>query len=245
MENHLQLKERSTDLIATVSNPEKLNKFERWLNVRAIIETALPISEMKRVLEPGEVEKSIDKVLTKLVGSLNLKWNLNDSQIKQVVEDLVDKYPNETVEDFILLFRKARQNEFGEIYRLDSAVIFGWMEYYLEEKYALWEKQLENEKQEYYKPPDKIAETDRLAAWKASIDAITVKSILPLTEKEVLTEGQEKPKKALQHPSASKAYVEQHAKHIRYIQANFETVGDKSVKRAGWLDEETWNSLNE
>ncbi len=245
METNLTLKQRSTDLMATVNDSTKLVKFERWLNVRVIIDQALPISEVKRNVEPGDVERSIDIALTRLNESLNLKWKLNSGQIQTLVNDLVDKYPHETIEDFILVFRKARQNEFGEIFRLDSAVIFGWMEYYLEEKYALWEKQLENEKQEYYKPPDKIAETDRLKQWKASIDAITVKTILPLTDKEVLTEGQERPKKALQHPSASQAYVEQHAKHIRYIQANFETVGDKSVKRAGWLDEETWNSLNE
>lgn len=243
MEKQLQLNEQSSVLMATVSSPEKFSKFEKWLNVRAIIETAYPISELKRVLPQGDVEVAIDTALTKLVGSLNLKWNLNDSQIKQIVEDLVDKYPHETVEDFILVFKKARQNEFGEIYRLDSAVIFGWMEYYLEEKYSVLEKQLENEKKEYYKPPDKVAETDRLKQWKDSIDAITVKARIPLTDEDIKAEGQEKPKKALQHPSTPKSYHEQHEKHLRYIKANYDIHTGKPIKDV-WMKEEAWNELN-
>lgn len=239
METNLTLKQRSTDLMATVNDSAKLVKFERWLNVRAIIETALPISEVKRNVEPGDVERSIDIALTRLNESLNLKWKLNSGQIETLVNDLVDKYPHETVEDFILLFRKARQNEFGEIYRLDSAVIFGWMEYYLEEKYSIWDKQLDNEKQEYHKLPDKIAETDRLKQWKASIDAIETKTILPLTDKEVLTEGQERPKKE-RYPSTSESEVLKKERHIEWIRKNFDArTGEKLPT---WISEETFNA---
>jgi len=200
--------------------------------------------ELKRNLPQGEVEIAIDTALTKLVGSLNLKWNLNENQIKQIVEDLVFKYPNETVEDFILVFRRARQNEFGEIYRLDSAVIFGWMEYYLEEKYTVVEQQLKAEKEEYYKPPEKVEDVDRLKQWKASIDAITIgKTILPMTEQEAKEEGQVRPpKKAYTPPPLS--YVEQHEKHMRYLKANYDTYTGKPLKDI-WVKEETWNALND
>lgn len=209
------------------------------MNVKAIIETALPISEMKRSLPVGEVESAIDTALTKLVASLNLKWNLNDMQIKQIVEDLVFKYPNETIEDFILVFRKARQNEFGEIYRLDGAVIFGWMEKYLEEKYEVLEKQLISEKDR--NPMDgilKVSDSTRLAAWKASVDAITLKAILPLSEKEVRLEGQEKAKKE-NHPITSASELLKRERHFQWIKANFDArTGDKL---ATWIPEEQWH----
>lgn len=244
METNLTLKQRSTDLIATVNDSAKLVKFEGWLNIRVIIDQALPICELKRNLEPGDVERSIDIALTRLNESLNLKWKLNSGQIEMCVNDLVAKYPNETVEDFILIFRKARQGEFGEIYRLDSAVIFGWMEYYLEEKYTIWEKQLENEKEGYYKLPDKVADVDRLAQWRASIEAIKVhKAILPLTEREMMEEGQEKPKKATMHPSTSPQEVLKRERHIEWIKANFNArTGDKLPT---WQDEETWSLTNQ
>lgn len=99
---------------------------------------------------------------------MNLKWNLSDGQIQQIVEDLMDKFPNETIEDFILIFKKARQNEFGEIYRLDSAVIFGWVEKYLDEKYQVIEGLLMKEKENPYeriKPVHDLPEDDPEYYW--------------------------------------------------------------------------------
>jgi len=180
--------------------------------------------------------------LTKLVGSLNLKWNLNDSQILQIVEDLVERYPHETVEDFILLFRKARQNEFGEIYRLDSAVIFGWMDKYLEEKYKIAEKQLEGYKS--INPLTEIAAAlppDRLKEWHAAVDSVKLRPILPLTNKEVLTEGQERVEKK-QYPRTSESELLKREKHFQWIAANFDArTGDKLPT---WVSEEIWNENN-
>lgn len=240
MEKQLQLKEQSSVLMVTVSDPEKFTKFEKWLNVKAIIETAYPISELRRVLPQGDVEVAIDTALTKLVGNLNLKWNLNDLQIGQIVEDLTDRYPHETVEDFILIFRKARQNEFGEIYRLDSAVIFGWMDKYLEEKYKIADKELERYKT--INPLTEIAESlspDRLKEWQAAIDSVKLKPILPLTEKEVLTEGQERVIKK-QYPKTNESELLKRDRHFQWITENFDArTGEKLPT---WISEEDFNA---
>lgn len=224
--------------MAIVTDPEKFNSLERSLTVNKIIETALPISQINRVAAPGEVEVAIDIALTKLVGNLNLKWNLNDCQIKTIVEDLVDKYPNETIEDFILIFKRARQGEFGELYRLDSAVIFGWMERYLEEKYVALERSLDNEKENLNKPIKPVCEIDRLKAWKATVDAITVKSIAPLTDKEVITEGQEKPKRE-HYPVTSASERIKHERHLEYIRANYDPRTGDPIKDV-WMKESEW-----
>lgn len=151
----LQQKERSTALIAILTNKEEIEKakeFERSLTIVKIVNDALPICEVRKTVGFKAIAQAIDIQLTRLVGSLNLKWNLSDSQIRQIVEDLIDKYPNETIEDFMLIFKKARQNEFGELYRLDSAVIFGWMDKYLDEKYEVIERKMMAEKDNHYKP---------------------------------------------------------------------------------------------
>jgi DNA primase large subunit len=151
-QKELQRKERLTGLIAILTDKEKSKEFERGLTIQKIVKDAVPLCELRRTIGNKPVAQAIDIQLTRLVASMNLKWNLSDSQIQQIVEDLIDKFPNETVEDFIMIFKKARQNEFGEIYRLDSAVIFGWVEKYLDEKYQVLESILMKEKDEIYKP---------------------------------------------------------------------------------------------
>lgn len=238
----MTLKERSTGLIATVNNSTEFVKLERSLTINKIIETALPISVVKKNVPEGDIEISIDIALTRLVESLNLKWNLTGGQTKTIVEDLVDKYPNETIEDFILIFKRARQGEFGELYRLDSAVIFGWMERYLEEKYEALERSLYTEKETFNKPIKPVCEADRLAVWKASVDAITVKAIAPLTTKEVITEGQEKPKRQ-SYPMTSESERLKHERHLQYIRENYDARTGEPIKGV-WVKESDWQINN-
>jgi hypothetical protein len=142
----LQRKEHATGLIATLSKSDSAREFERSLTVQKIVEKALPICEMIRVTSSKEVAQAIDIALTKLVRSVNIGNNLNDDQIKVIVEDLIDRYKTESIEDFILVFKKARQGEFGTIYNLHSAVIFEWVEKYLDTKYQVLEAKLRAEK---------------------------------------------------------------------------------------------------
>ncbi|HAH35142.1 MAG TPA: hypothetical protein DCL81_00870 [Algoriphagus sp.] len=48
---------------------------------------------------------------------------------------LLEKYPYESFEDFVIMFRNAKMGKYGELYnRLDGQIIFKWMEEYMEEK---------------------------------------------------------------------------------------------------------------
>src|SRR4051812_8486827 len=106
MENkNLTLRERSTGLIATASNAEKIGELERTLTVEKILQESLPMVTVLKNSNPGDVERIIDIHLTRLVASLNLKWSLQPGQIQQIVQDLVDKYQYESIEDFILIFK--------------------------------------------------------------------------------------------------------------------------------------------
>lgn len=142
----LQRKERATGLIATLSNADTAREFERGLSIRHILDVGLPLTEIVRLSASKSVAQTIDIALTKLARAINITNNLNDAQIKTIVEDLMDRYKTESVEDFILVFKKARQGDFGTIYNLHSAVIFEWMEKYLDEKYQVLESKLKAEK---------------------------------------------------------------------------------------------------
>ncbi len=207
------LKRHSTGLIATVSDPVKFRELERSLTVEKIVETALPMSVVMQNVSPGDLERSLDIQLTKLVENLNLKWNLTPPQIKTIVEDLIDKYKSESLEDFILVFKKARQGEFGELYRLDSAVIFGWMEFYLSEKYEALERKLMREKDNIYKPmepqaPDELRDKyidQMVQELKPTVDrSVLTKTI---SDEEIKAEGKARPK-ALDYTPPTAEYMD-------------------------------------
>ena len=137
--NALQNRERASDLIAIVTNKENLKDYERSLTLEKIISNGLPIHELQRAVGLRQVAIALDLQLSRLVSNLNLKWTLNDQQVKLIVDDLLTIYPNETLEDFILCFKKARQGAYGDLIRLDAPVIFSWMKNHLDEKYQLIE----------------------------------------------------------------------------------------------------------
>lgn len=171
------------------------------------MDNSVSLNDVIELTSFTDVARTIDIALTKLVASVNVSQNLNDSQIKTIVEDLIDKYKNESIEDFILVFRKARQGEFGTIYHLHSAVIFGWMEFYLEEKYQAVERKLMLDRDNIYNnqvPAKDTGETEGWELFKSYAAKLKEeKTVRPLTDQDVLREGQSEPakKKAIFYPS--------------------------------------------
>lgn len=190
-----RVREQSTALIAILTDREKTRDLEKSLTIEKIVDKAIPISVLKVAIGRRDIAIAMDVNLTMLVGSLNLKWNMNDSQIKILVEDLIDKYPNESLEDFILVFKRARQGEFGELYRLDTAIVFGWMEKHLEEKYQVIESKLMSEKENQYNVKPEPGGKDWLKLWLDEVEKSPKKGTAPLSREDVLREGQKDPLK--------------------------------------------------
>lgn len=190
----LQLKERSTGLIAILTDPEESRKLERSLTLHKVIKEAIPISEVQRYVGMREIAIAIDIQLTRLVASLNFANTLNDRQIKIIVEDLIDKYPNESIEDFVLCFKKARLGELGKSYNhLDSEVIFEWMKAYLLQKYELLEDELKKEKDNQYALPDPGYGPGYLEFKKWAKDLADAAKVPGMTDADYRKYGQEKP----------------------------------------------------
>jgi hypothetical protein len=242
-QNKLQLQERSQGLIATLTDQDKAREHERKLTMQSAIENGVPVNVLKQAVGGRAVSVALDIQLTRLVGNLNLKWNLNDVQIKTIVEDLLDKYPGESLEDFMLCFKKARQGEYGELIRLDSPIVFTWMDKYLDEKYRIIEENLLREKDDYYKTViPESSDRDWLAEWQKAVSQTQgVQTVRPLSEKEIREEGQERPK-VKSHPSTSPNEIELKLLHIEYLKANYDARTGEPLPN--WMEEIEWRTLN-
>lgn len=106
------------------------------------------IAMLKMAVDPALPESFIASQLTKLVESVNLdaRLNLRPEQITTIAEDLVDAFPVESLEDFVLCFRRAIMGMYGVIYKIDMSVICTWMAAYLEDKYLYVEQKHNNAK---------------------------------------------------------------------------------------------------
>jgi hypothetical protein len=73
----------------------------------------------------------IEHLLVKLSLSLNIGKNLGEWQIVELAGDIYQKYYFYSLEEIILVLKKGRNGEFGQIYdRLDASVIMGWFDKY-------------------------------------------------------------------------------------------------------------------
>lgn len=156
----------------------------------------MPICEVVRAIGSRDVAIALDIQLTRLVSNLNLKWSINDSQIKTIVEDIIDKYPNESIEDFVLCFKSARQGNYGELVRLDSAIIFRWIQEYLDAKYEALEDKLAREKDNPHEVITPSDEGPGYKAFKEYAKSLTMGTKVPDMPQEYYdTYGKEKPVK--------------------------------------------------
>lgn len=152
------------------------------------------VNESILAIGANAVLNQVEYLLHRLASLLNVGGNLNDAQVQFIADQLIQRYPNESIADFKICFDRALTNAYGQIFRLDCIVIFEWMQKYMEEKYAILEDKLMKEKDDLYKPVVSESNVDWLEQWKQSVSQVEIKAIRPMTEKEIQEEGKEKPK---------------------------------------------------
>ncbi len=110
-----------------------------------------------------DVAMSLDLQLVRLAKMMNVKHNLSDNMITTIVYDLIEKYPQETMEDFVLVFKRMRQGYYGPSYHLLSeATIIECMNLHLEEKWAEKERLLREEKDKQTKQEKALLDDDEI-----------------------------------------------------------------------------------
>lgn len=118
------------------------------------------------------VKAYVESELIKLAANFNGNpaLNLKDYQVPLIAEMLIENYRWESIEDFTLCFRKASAGLYGEIYRIDGAVIGQWFSRYLDEKYQALEERKQKEKQLEKAPREANPDRTLLAAMQTIIE---------------------------------------------------------------------------
>ncbi len=140
------------------SNIQAVIEVEKGLTVAKTLEGS-PLCMQIKEHGRAKVATSLDLQLVRLAAMMNVKHNLTNAMITTIVYDLLEKYPNETMEDFMLVFKRMRQGYYGPSYHmLSEATIMECMDLHLDEKWAEKERQLAKEKEASYDADQKTKE---------------------------------------------------------------------------------------
>lgn len=107
-----------------------------------------PIASLITNAGLGKVQMYVEAELIKLAANVNVNpaLNLKDYQVPTIASTLIENYKWESIEDFTLCFRRGMAGFYGEIFRIDGAVIGSWLSRYIDEKYDALEQRKAKEK---------------------------------------------------------------------------------------------------
>lgn len=200
------------------------------------------VSDLVKIVGRGKIVIFIKVELIKLCERISVSNKLNVEQLEFIATQLVEFFPNESLADFKLCFERGCIGQYGEIYRMDGIVIRKWMEQYLFEKYEIVETNLKEEKNEVVQVESTGPGYEEFKVWAASL--AEKKTIRPITEKEIRTEGQEQPlsKKGHFYPSTPLSELEKKELHLMYIRENYDPKTGKELPE--WVPETEWLNGN-
>jgi hypothetical protein len=107
----------------------------------------MPIHTTMQKAGDNAVESTLAMSVSKCANALNIK--ISKEQIDLLVEDLIDVYKWDAMQDIMLALKKGRQGLFGTTYNhLNMIIVREWMSKVLEEKYKKIEDQHNNKKKQ-------------------------------------------------------------------------------------------------
>ncbi|AKQ40768.1 hypothetical protein AS87_03570 [Riemerella anatipestifer Yb2] len=136
--------------ICTDSNTfnNTLAKLEQTLTIKQSIETA-PL-----VVHQGEKKDVIKEIIRIIEFFLTITGKeMETFQIIIMAGDLYEKFKTDTLEDVVLMFKMARQGEFGKVYKFDTFTVMDWANAYLMRKSEEREKLLRSAKRKLKEEP--------------------------------------------------------------------------------------------
>lgn len=106
------------------------------------------ITMLKKAVDPTVIEIYVSAQLKKVLDWINVdaRLTLSETQIPMIAEMLIEQYPVETLEDIALCLKRGSIGMYGQVFRIDAAVINDWMSKYLDEKYQIIQSDYERSK---------------------------------------------------------------------------------------------------
>jgi len=166
--------------------------------------------------------------------NVNQALNLKDAQVPIIADHLLQNYKWESIEDFTICFRRAAAGLYGEIYRIDGAVIGQWFSRYLDEKYDALEQKKEKEKPEKQEKVNRASSSHADACIKQMLENLGVPSEDPNSN----AKENEFQRHKITYTPPSREEVEKKELHRRWVRENHDPISGKPL--ATWISEEEW-----
>lgn len=119
----------------------QLVKIEQHLTVaKSINQSPLIVCEGKKIGVVSQIIRIIEFFL-EITGK-----ELEGYQIQILAGDIYEKFKTDTLDDVVLMFKMARQGDFGKVYKCDTFEIMDWCNKYLDHKSATRERLINKKK---------------------------------------------------------------------------------------------------
>lgn len=118
-----------------------LVKLERNMSVSdAIINSPLIVTQGNKISIVSQIIRIIEFFL-EVTGK-----ELEGYQIQILAGDIYEKFKTDSLDDVVLMFKMARQGDFGKVYKCDTFEIMDWCNKYMDHKSATREKLINKKK---------------------------------------------------------------------------------------------------
>lgn len=179
------------------------------------------------------VQAFVESEIVKLSASVNINQALNikDHQVPMIAEMLIADFKWESLEDLVLCFRRGSMGKYGEIYRLDVAVLGFWMTKYLDEKYNALEARIQKEKKEtkVRQVGNTVDGSKYIQEWLEAIGA-------PVEEEKNNRKENEYQRTKMAYKPQDEEQIRKHDLHLQWIKENT----DLKTGEITGVDEQTW-----
>lgn len=197
----IQKVQRTASLITSLNTGNYTSVVNALVTVidKAVAES-VPVKQLinEGAKEP-HVVAALAILITKFASMLTVGGNLKAGHEIEIAKMLVEEYPTMSLDDFNLMLSRGIRGRYGEIFRFDVAVIFGWAGQYMEEWAEEKERQLAKEKNKLIEPePNVFARPDIDKEINELLDKLKdskVSSVPQLSREEIWNEGKETPPK--------------------------------------------------
>lgn len=209
--------------------------------VKDAVEIGVPMVMVSKVTGKQAIIQALEFEIIEVSAlvTIDARLNVQKAHIPIIAETIFEQFKTESIEDFKLAFRKGVTGFYGEIYRLDGAVIVRWIQCYLEEKYSYVETLHEKDKGK-----DPLSEVN----YKAFHDRLEVERQKMEKEKQANVEKKHRQAQNVMDGKTPSGYVpltpEQIAErkiHKLWIHENFDKFGKK---KSTWMEEQEWIEKN-
>ena len=128
--------------------PAIIRNITAELTIQKSIENGCKLRVLKQNLGFNQSLAIVSLALDGISKYLNLNNQFKLEQAVEVAELLLEEFPEETIEDVLLFAKNMKLCKYGTNYnRLDGQIIFQCFRMFLNEKYEILEKQLQNAKE--------------------------------------------------------------------------------------------------